>query len=522
MSMLSEMNIMHAGVKMKEHIDFRKRITVQRPYTRSNNNRAWENDGYLDTLAGQLESDRGRIINSPAIRRLQQKTQVFPLERNAAVRSRLTHSLEVQQTGRFILRTVFKKLHDKGTTAQYGLEQLERALESIVEMACLSHDIGNPPFGHFGEHAINAWFTENLTSFQAFIGSQAVDAELEQKMLLDLKSFEGNAQAIRLVAHLLVLNLTYTQTACLLKYVRPAYEPKPDKEAKGAYLRKKPGFYLAEEDFVHGLWSALDMSPGSRHPATWIMEAADDISYGLADIEDAVEKGILDIKQLKEFLEKEFKELGNIEEASFTTPGTSARSFQSIIDYAAYRAESTPINKSNEFFLWLRVNLIHSLVQHAADRFIANIDSIYAGHFDQALMEDDSLYAMAIETFKKVARKEVFSNREVETLELQGYRIIFGLIDLYSPLLRCSAAEFKDVLDQDKDASPYLKRLAGRLAERHVRAYWLAVEKVNGQANAVLWEFYYRCRLLQDFVSGMTDQYAYDEYKTLTVAGDHL
>nr|WP_205600991.1 dGTPase [Halomonas socia] len=516
------MEITHAGIKMKESIDFKTRITAQRSYARSNNNRPWTTNDYLDVLTGQLESDRGRIINSPAIRRLQQKTQVFPLERNATVRSRLTHSLEVQQTGRFIIRTVFKKMNERGLTAQYGLEQLERALESIVEMACLSHDIGNPPFGHFGEHAINSWFTENLTSFKEFIGDQVVDAKLEQKMLLDLKSFEGNAQAIRLVTHLLVLNLTYTQTACLLKYVRPAYEPKPDKNADGAYLRKKPGFYLSEESFVRELWNALDMPAGSRHPATWIMEAADDISYGLADIEDAVEKGILDIRQTQELLKSEFKELGDISEAIFTTPWAGARSFQSIVDYAAQRAQETPINKNNEFFLWLRVNLIHSLVQHAADRFIVNIEDIYSGHFDQALMEDDSLYAMAIETFKRVARKEVFSNREVETLELQGYRIIFGLIDHYSPLLRCNAEKFKHVLDQGKSASPYLKRLAGRLAERHVKAYRLAVEAANGQANDALWEFYYRCRLLQDFVSGMTDQYAYDEYKILTVAGSHL
>ncbi|MCE8021093.1 dGTPase [Halomonas sp. MCCC 1A11036] len=507
---------------MKEVIDFKTRITAQRPYARSNNNRPWTTNGYLDYLTGQLESDRGRIINSPAIRRLQQKTQVFPLERNATVRSRLTHSLEVQQTGRFILRTIFKKLNDKDLTAQYGLEQLERALESIVEMACLSHDIGNPPFGHFGEHAINSWFTENLTSIKEFIGNHVSNAELEQKMLLDLQSFEGNAQAIRLVANLLVLNLTYTQTASLLKYVRPAYEPKPDKKADGAYLRKKPGFYLSEEDFVHELWSALGMPLGSRHPVTWIMEAADDISYGLADIEDAVEKGILDIKQIKELLEKEFKALGDINEANFITLSKNTQSFQEIINFAAQRAEATPINKSSEFFLWLRVNLIHSLVQHAADRFIDNIESIYAGHFDHALMEDDSLNSLAIETLKGVARKEVFSNREVETLELQGYRIIFGLIDLYSPLLRCSAEEFNATLDQDKSASPYLKRLAGRLAERHVKAYRLATEKVNGQANEVLWEFYYRCRLLQDFISGMTDQYAYDEYKILTVAGSHL
>lgn len=110
-----------------------------------------------------FESDRGRIINSAAIRRLQQKTQVFPLERNAAVRSRLTHSLEVQQVGRYITQLIFKELSEK-SKQEYKLTGLERQIESIVEMSCLMHDVGNPPFGHFGEQAINDWFSKNLLS----------------------------------------------------------------------------------------------------------------------------------------------------------------------------------------------------------------------------------------------------------------------------------------------------------------------------------------------------------------------
>ncbi len=108
-----------------------------------------------------FESDRGRIINSAAIRRLQQKTQVFPLERNASVRSRLTHSLEVQQNGRYIIQKVYELLTPE-ELIEFGLDGIERHIESIVEMSCLMHDIGNPPFGHFGEKAINDWFEQNL------------------------------------------------------------------------------------------------------------------------------------------------------------------------------------------------------------------------------------------------------------------------------------------------------------------------------------------------------------------------
>ncbi len=132
-----------------DRFDFKIKINTARPANQ------------LKTLRTSLESDRGRIINCSGVRRLQQKTQVFPLERNAAVRSRLTHSLEVQQNGRFIVQKLFSKLSDQ-ELKDYGLTDMERSFESLVEMACLMHDIGNPAFGHFGEAAINHWFSAYL------------------------------------------------------------------------------------------------------------------------------------------------------------------------------------------------------------------------------------------------------------------------------------------------------------------------------------------------------------------------
>ena len=171
-----------------------------------------------------LESDRGRIINSAAIRRLQQKTQVFPLERNAAVRSRLTHSLEVQQVGRFIVQRIFANLNYQ-QQKEYGLSGLERPLETLVEMACLMHDIGNPPFGHFGEAAINNWFNANLASItpeRCQITNSSIGV-IFKHLAQDICSFEGNAQGIRIIHSLLSLNLTYSQTAAILKYTRPRH-----------------------------------------------------------------------------------------------------------------------------------------------------------------------------------------------------------------------------------------------------------------------------------------------------------
>ena len=480
--------------------DFRQTLSAQRPYER----RAASDD--LAYLIDQLESDRGRIVHSAAVRRLQQKTQVFPLERNAAVRSRLTHSLEVQQTGRFIVRTLYKQLGSRA--ADYGLDGLESVLESLVEMACLLHDIGNPPFGHFGEFAIGVWFVRNLDSLlDAALPGTAAQEERVARLLHDLKTFEGNAQGIRLVFRLLRLNLTYSQTAAILKYVRCADTPRPPWGTPGAYLHKKPGFYVSEQAFIQDLWAALGRAPGTRHPAVYIMEAADDIAYCLADIEDSVEKGFFDLDQLATALLARYRELADPE-----SPLDGGQSFRQRLDYALKRAGQEPVNPTDEFFIWLRVNMIHPLVKHAAAQFIAQIEAVHAGTLDRALLEDGSAEAAIVQTFKSVAADKVFCHREVETLHLQGYRILQGLLDFYAPLLRARAEEFRALAAGRPCGSPLLQMLTRRLPSQLLRAYLAAVEESAGEP---LWEFYHRCRLLQDFVSGMTDQLAQDEYHTL-------
>jgi len=492
-------------------VNFKDKISRQRPYGAAESGLK-ASDGDLALVIDQFESDRGRIINSAAVRRLQQKTQVFPLERNAAVRSRLTHSLEVQQTGRFIVRTLYKQLGNKA--GEYGLDGLEGALESLVEMTCLMHDIGNPPFGHFGEFAIGEWFGGQLEAlFDVAVPTGLGDDALRCQMLADLKQFEGNAQAVRLVVSLLRLNLTYTQTAGLLKYVRAAYAPRPAKGTPGAYLHKKPGFYLSEESFVSDLRTALDLQPGTRHPVAYIMEAADDIAYCLADIEDSVEKGIFTIEQLSQLLLAKFAEHGSPDEPIAAT----GRSFRSVLAYAESRAQKEPINKVGEFFIWLRVNLVHPLVQHAAQQFIENIEAVYHGTLDRALLEDASLPNAIVQTFKDVAMDRVFCHREVETLQLQGYRILQGLLDAYAPLLRVSPSTFQALTEGVCRSEPHLQMLARRLPSQLIKAYHEAI-KLHAEcaSNWPLWEFYYRCRMLQDFVSGMTDQLAQDEYRTLS------
>lgn len=501
-------------------IDFRRKIHALRPYkTRSKNNEA---DTHIDILRlqRQLESDRGRIMTSAAIRRLQQKTQVFPLERNAAVRSRLTHSLEVMQNGRYIAKTLFEKLETNNM--DFGLRNMGAAVESIVEMACLMHDIGNPPFGHFGEGAIMNWFSRHTLSLfhQHFRQLSDHQTALMTDMVRDIENFEGNAQAIRLTYSLQKMNLTYVQSACILKYTRPAWVPKPSGSSVD-YLHKKPGYYLSERQFVNALWEALDMQPDKRHPLTYIMEAADDIAYCLADIEDAVDKEILSIERVVFLLKETYSQSGNDpEQEHFKDIWQNGKSFNALVEYAFQRSEDEPINKAHEFFVWLRVGLIHNLVNHVAERFIDNIEAVYHGEFDAALLEDNSPAHSVVETFKYVGRNYVFNHSEVQTLEIKGYQMMTGLLDQYQCLLLMSYDDFQSILLPGGKTSFLLEsRLLNRLGNKYIKAYQEAVNRyaLSDGDDQYLWELYFRHRLIQDHISGMNDQYVEDEFSLLKV-----
>lgn len=494
-------------------IDFRNKINYQRRF-RPQTGQKNEHE-----ILRIFESDRGRIINSAAIRRLQQKTQVFPLERNAAVRSRLTHSLEVQQVGRYIAKEVLTRLKELNKLEAYGLTQLTGPFESIVEMACLMHDIGNPPFGHFGESAINDWFRLHLDARHQLDDEVPDRCEprvlhfrddgfnaLREKIRQDLSQFEGNAQAIRMVHSLMKMNLTWAQVGCILKYTRPAWH-RGEIPASHNYLMKKPGYYLAEEEYVGRLRKELNLAPHARFPLTYIMEAADDISYCVADLEDAVEKKIFSVEQLYSYLYE------------LWPAHQSGDIFDQVITSALNKSRSEQMSRSgvDQFFMYLRVNTVAELVPHAANRFIDNISAVFDGDFNEALLEDSTPQNLLLEIFKKVAFRHVFNHPDVEQLELQGYRVIKGLLDIYSPLLALSKDEFAELMEKDYlKGFPIETRLFHKLSTRFRLAYSEAVARLDKRAGDVaIWEYYYRARMLQDYVSGMTDLYAWDEYRRL-------
>lgn len=230
-----------------------------------------------------FQQDADLVVFSGAFRRLQDKTQVQPLAEGGRVRSRLTHSIEVASVGRSLGSAVAF-----GLRARRGLD-LEQchAIAHIVHAACLAHDIGNPPFGHGGEDAIQGWFRAH----------PQVLAGLSAEQAADLLAFDGNAQGFRTLTRLENyrddggLRLTYATLGALLKYAVSAHE-RDATDPLGT--RKKPGFFSAERPYVEELWAALGLARGARHPLVYLTEAADDICYAIVDLEDGYAAGLLD------------------------------------------------------------------------------------------------------------------------------------------------------------------------------------------------------------------------------------
>ena len=476
-------------------IDYSKKIRLDREFYPSQN------------IEVSIESDRGRILSSPALRRLQKRTQVFALELNASIRTRLTHSLEVAQNARFIAKTILDELKKEGLD-RYKLENLENAFISTAEMTSLLHDIGNPPFGHFAEQTINKWLKKNVLSIlDGFTCKSKEMQNLKDKLSKDICNYDGNAQAIRVITKLQRLNLSYTQILSVLKYTRGAYEEKPQKGEKLDYLKKKPGFYYSEKDFVEKIQKSLHVKSGHRFPLTYIMEAADDISYLTADLEDSVEKGILSLEKVYNLIKDECEKSNE----------------KYLLEVVQKRYEQAKKNEEpyqfNMFFTLTRATFINDFVKYVTNVYIKNHQTIYDGEFNHALLEYDkkSKYYKAIQILQKISAKHIYQNSDVQTLEIQGYAIVNGLLDLYKPLLELSSKEFEKLLKDEKIECFISMRLIKRVSSKQIVAYKNDIknlEKQNQESYEML-EWYHRVRLIIDYISGMTDDFALHEYKTL-------
>jgi dGTPase len=459
------------------------------------------------TILTESESDRGRVIFSPAFRRLQQKAQVFSMEPNAAVRSRLTHSLEVSQVGRYIADEVGLGL--KLETAEHG------ALVNFVETACLMHDIGNPPFGHFGEAAIQSWFQLNgEQSFRAALKAQnpkrrVLKAKIVQGALADFLEFDGNPQGLRIVARLqwntdeYGLNLTKTTLASFLKYVRASGE------SKEGLFRKKPGFFTTEADVVAEVWKEFKYRRPKRFPLTYIMEAADDIAYCISDLEDSIEKGIVEAQSAIRMVQQAYNDVKI--DRSCPEDAEIQVAFNSVLAGKKDDREYTYID--------FRTALNRLIIKYAARRFCNLQSKIFSGKLDTLLPVDEPPGAV-LDELKKYCRQHVYRHESVQRLELAGYTAIKGLLDHFAILLRIPAYRFRDALEyKTKDAKGNQILLESKLLklfpEKYKKVYCHHLARVEALDCSDELEWNARAHLVVDFVSGMTDDFAMTTYRTL-------
>lgn len=427
-----------------------------------------------ETALSAIEVDRSRIVQCSPVRRLQQKTQVFPLDVKASVRSRLTHSLEVKETGRQLALMVL---------AELGPEVDQQAFVSLVEMACLLHDVGNPPFGHFGEVVMIDWLRTRLPS----LFTQAVGSGSRQwpMLIADLQQFEGNAQSLRLLHSLQGLNLTLSQLAALQKYVRGAYQ----RQSHGPW-QQKPGHYFSERPLIQQMRALFPTTTRGRYPLTFLMEAADDMAYGVADLEDAVDRGVLSLAELEQALLSNGNDyLKNCwQQAKADDPG---------------------------FFSRFRQSLNDDLQLVVCEQYLLHQAAILDGSHNAPLLDVEQAPAQALQWLKDFAHRQVFNRREVEALELSGFAALKGVLEAFAPLLALPQQEFIS-LDRRQDAEGLLlRRLYHRLPPRHLAAYRRDSLNATLFENATEREWYFRVRLLLDFVSGMTDTYVLEEYRLL-------
>ena len=285
----------------------------------------------------------------------------------------------------------------------------------------------------------------------------------QQVLLPDLSVFEGNAQGLRIIHSLQSLNLTWSQLAATIKYTRAPYQ---SKQAGFEYRQKKPGFYYSEQPLIENIWQQLAMSESCRFPLVYIMEAADDISYCIADLEDAIDKGILTFRGLSFWLNTVWKE--------YTT---DSNYLPSLI----HAAETIANNNPQDFIRHLRSHLVRDLVRYAANRYLDNHQAVFQGTLDEPLIDGGSDQHLALKTLKTVAIRHVFNSREKETPELRGYAALRGLLDIYRPILELPRSEFAnlDHLDDSKHFIEY--RLNHRFSRKYKAAYHRAVHQLNNE-----------------------------------------
>lgn len=445
-------------------------------------------------LRTEFEKDYHRIIGSASFRRLQDKTQVFPLDQSDFIRTRLTHSLEVSSFAKSLGQSISKRIETEKPEENFGFRE-EAAVCDILQCAGLLHDIGNPPFGHFGENVIRRWFEEHMGELT--YQGRKVSEMLNPQMRADFYNFEGNTQALRIVSklHYLVdehgMNLTKALLGSIIKY--PGSSLEIDKQC-GDIHKKKMGYYYAEKDLFENLKESLGTN-GRRHPLAYVLEAADDIAYKTADIEDAYKKGFINynilLKELKQAKEK------SIDPERF---GQIIEKLESKYEKAKEKNNTNPENFA--ILNWL-VTVQGFLLSGATDSFMNNYTSIMDGSFTRELLSK-SVEADVANALGKIAFDYAFVSKPIYKLEIAADTILNFLLGkmvdaalVYNP--------------EKKGMNEVQVKWMSLISENYLEIYNIFSKDKSEEE-----KLYLRLLLVTDSICGMTDSYAKRLYQELS------
>ena len=444
-------------------------------------------------LRTEFEKDYHRIISSAAFRRLQDKTQVFPLDKNDYVRTRLTHSLEVSSFARSLGQSVGQSIINNELSKDFSYEQRE-SISDILECAGLIHDIGNPPFGHFGESAIQDWCKNNFVKLT--FKEKKIDEILSDEQKNDFYHFEGNAQALRVVSklHFLVdengMNLTKALLSTIIKY--PVNSTGIDKYS-GNIRTKKMGYFDADKDIFENVDASVG-SNGNRNPLTYLLEAADDIAYLTADIEDSLKKGMISLDTLILEINKRISESQNEEAADF------ANQCLEKLNKKYEKATDKNLSEPDVYAIenWM-VIVQGQVLQLVTDCFVDNYESIMAGTFAKSLIEG-SKASLLMDILGDIAFKYTFTSKPIYKLEIAADTILNFLLDKF----------MKAILyyDTDEKLSVVDKKIISMISRDYMHIYHYYSE---GKSESD--RLYLRLLLVTDYICGMTDSFAKNLYQ---------
>ena len=345
----------------------------------------------------EVERDYDRILFSTPVRRLADKTQVFPLDKNDSVRTRLTHSHEVSNLARSIGTTLAFKYNIAA-----DVKDSKRNIPALLASAGLAHDLGNPPFGHQGEGAIQSWFLENADSVLA-------DLELAQHRQ-DFLRFEGNAQGFRLLTRLQLINddygldMTHASLTALMKYPTQS-----DQVTDNHVAKKKHGFFASEQHVVDYIHEKTGLALGLRHPLAYVMEACDDIAYVVLDAEDAVKKGLASFSDLMAFLK-------NAEPDDVMIEDVVRESTTKHTEYQNANLKLSPAELNDVSMQRFRVFAIGAMVKAATDTFVKYESEFLTGSVDIPLLKKSSAERLR-KTLKDFSFKHAYTHRTVLEIE---------------------------------------------------------------------------------------------------------